>query len=104
MLVVPILVVLAIHNFGRTPIAQHDTPALPSAPADVLVRIVNASAVEAEVRIDDGPYLPLPVVTTVPRDDREHTIYLRTLGRPVRVKKVSFKTDLVLVLSPLEPD
>ena len=64
---------------------------------------VNASAVPGEVRIDDGPFGPMPLERAFQRDDREHTIHLRAAGHPVRTKKVRFSTDQILFLSPIEP-
>lgn len=70
--------------------------------AEVVVRI-TASAPGAEVNIDNGPHLTLPLEVSVPRDDREHTIHVHANGHLPRTETVRFTSDL-LISVPLARD
>lgn len=57
---------------------------------------VNASPPTATVSIDDGPAEPVPLVKTVPRDDKHHKFVVRAEGYEPRVDLVLLTQDVVL--------
>jgi serine/threonine protein kinase len=66
-------------------------------PSEITLRI-TASEPDAQVRIDDGPPLALPLEKTVPRDDRRHTVRVESPGHEPWATTVSFSSDLHIAM------
>jgi hypothetical protein len=77
--------------------AARPTPPVVAAPAPskpAVVEIVLTTSPRAAVfRIDQGPWLAGPYVAQVPKDDREHDVYVAANGYLPRNVKVRFTKD-----------
>jgi serine/threonine-protein kinase len=83
---------------GRDVLQRAPAAKPPPVPSAITVHL-SSTAASAQARIDDGPLVALPLEKQVPRDDRDHTIYMEAQGYLPRTKTVKFGSDVYIGLS-----